>query len=67
MNEFGALEVITDESEMENVKKATATTTWMVPTAQEGKNGSSAGPFVLRVLKEEYLGFIIGWSFENLG
>ena len=29
---------------MENVKKATATTTWMVPTAQEGKNGSSAGP-----------------------
>uniref|UniRef100_A0A8C0LEW7 L3MBTL histone methyl-lysine binding protein 3 n=1 Tax=Canis lupus dingo TaxID=286419 RepID=A0A8C0LEW7_CANLU len=44
VNEFGALEVITDESEMENVKKATATTTWMVPTAQEGKNGSSAGP-----------------------
>ncbi|XP_037376268.1 lethal(3)malignant brain tumor-like protein 3 isoform X1 [Talpa occidentalis] len=35
VNEFGALEVITDESEMENVKKATATTTWMVPTAQE--------------------------------
>lgn len=27
---------------MENVKKATATTTWMVPTAQEGKSGSSA-------------------------
>lgn len=37
---------------MENVKKATATTTWMVPTAQEGKNGSSALPFlVLKVLK----------------
>ncbi|XP_023369245.1 lethal(3)malignant brain tumor-like protein 3 isoform X2 [Otolemur garnettii] len=35
VNEFGALEVITDESEMENVRKATATTTWMVPTAQE--------------------------------
>ncbi|XP_067322873.1 lethal(3)malignant brain tumor-like protein 3 isoform X1 [Anolis sagrei] len=35
VNEFGALEVITDETEMENVKKATATTTWMVPTAQE--------------------------------
>ncbi|NWQ73864.1 LMBL3 protein, partial [Columbina picui] len=37
VNEFGALEVITDETEMENVKKATATTTWMVPTAQEGQ------------------------------
>lgn len=37
MNEFGALEVITDETEMESVKKATATTTWMVPTAQEGQ------------------------------
>ncbi|NXL38425.1 LMBL3 protein, partial [Glaucidium brasilianum] len=36
VNEFGALEVITDETEMESVKKATATTTWMVPTAQEG-------------------------------
>ena len=35
VNEFGALEVITDESEMESVKKATATTTWMVPTAQD--------------------------------
>ncbi|KAM6081315.1 lethal(3)malignant brain tumor-like protein 3 isoform 1-T4 [Chlamydotis macqueenii] len=35
VNEFGALEVITDETEMESVKKATATTTWMVPTAQE--------------------------------
>lgn len=39
VNEFGALEVITDESEMDSVKKATATTTWMVPTAQEGKAG----------------------------
>lgn len=37
VNEFGALEVITDESEMESVKKATATTTWVVPTAQEGQ------------------------------
>uniref|UniRef100_A0A8C6ZDK1 L3MBTL histone methyl-lysine binding protein 3 n=1 Tax=Nothoprocta perdicaria TaxID=30464 RepID=A0A8C6ZDK1_NOTPE len=36
VNEFGALEVITDETEIESVKKATATTTWMVPTAQEG-------------------------------
>lgn len=31
---------------MENVKKATATTTWMVPTAQEGKNGSSTLSFL---------------------
>ncbi|NXC48480.1 LMBL3 protein, partial [Penelope pileata] len=37
VNEFGALEVITDETETESVKKATATTTWMVPTAQEGQ------------------------------
>lgn len=37
MNEFGALEVITDVTEMESVKKATATTTWMVPTVQEGQ------------------------------
>ncbi|NXE48977.1 LMBL3 protein, partial [Casuarius casuarius] len=37
VNEFGALEVITDETEIESVKKATATTTWMVPTAQEGQ------------------------------
>uniref|UniRef100_A0A8C9LC31 L3MBTL histone methyl-lysine binding protein 3 n=1 Tax=Pavo cristatus TaxID=9049 RepID=A0A8C9LC31_PAVCR len=37
VNEFGALEVITDENEMESVKKAMATTTWMVPTAQEGQ------------------------------
>ncbi|KAK7835361.1 hypothetical protein U0070_017897 [Myodes glareolus] len=42
VNEFGALEVITDESEMDSVKKATATTTWMVPTAQEGKAGPPA-------------------------
>ncbi|XP_034274672.1 lethal(3)malignant brain tumor-like protein 3 isoform X3 [Pantherophis guttatus] len=35
VNEFGALEVITDVTEMESVKKATATTTWMVPTVQE--------------------------------
>ncbi|XP_013921480.1 PREDICTED: lethal(3)malignant brain tumor-like protein 3 [Thamnophis sirtalis] len=38
VNEFGALEVITDVTEMESVKKATATTTWMVPTVQEEKN-----------------------------
>lgn len=31
---------------MESVKKATATTTWMVPTAQEGKNGCSVLPFL---------------------
>lgn len=48
VNEFGALEVITDESEMDSVKKATATTTWMVPTAQEGKAGPpAAGVFSL--------------------
>ncbi|KAH0622298.1 hypothetical protein JD844_024478 [Phrynosoma platyrhinos] len=35
VNEFGALEVITDETEMESVKKASATTTWMVPNVQE--------------------------------
>ncbi|XP_064412192.1 lethal(3)malignant brain tumor-like protein 3 [Latimeria chalumnae] len=35
VNEFGALEVITEEAEVESVKKATATTTWTVPTAQE--------------------------------
>uniref|UniRef100_A0A8C4VKP1 L3MBTL histone methyl-lysine binding protein 3 n=1 Tax=Gopherus evgoodei TaxID=1825980 RepID=A0A8C4VKP1_9SAUR len=37
VNEFGALEVITDETEMESVKKATATTTWMVPTPPPSK------------------------------
>ncbi|XP_051780177.1 lethal(3)malignant brain tumor-like protein 3 [Erpetoichthys calabaricus] len=35
VNEFGVLEVITDDAEVENVKKAHATTTWSVPTAQE--------------------------------
>ncbi|MGH0147203.1 UNVERIFIED_CONTAM: hypothetical protein FKN15_055745 [Acipenser sinensis] len=35
VNEFGVLEVITDEAEVESVKKAHATTTWAVPTAQE--------------------------------
>ncbi|PKU29535.1 lethal malignant brain tumor-like protein 3 isoform x1 [Limosa lapponica baueri] len=43
VNEFGALEVITDETEMESVKKATATTTWMVPTAQEGETFTPVG------------------------
>ncbi|NXL50808.1 LMBL3 protein, partial [Podilymbus podiceps] len=45
VNEFGALEVITDETEMESVKKATATTTWMVPTAQEGHYFSHCAAF----------------------
>ncbi|NXT44233.1 LMBL3 protein, partial [Pelecanoides urinatrix] len=44
VNEFGALEVITDETEMESVKKATATTTWMVPTAQEGQMVGNVSP-----------------------
>ncbi|XP_053142349.1 lethal(3)malignant brain tumor-like protein 3 isoform X2 [Hemicordylus capensis] len=44
VNEFGALEVITDETEMEGVKKATATTTWMVPTAQEAFSEKTEGP-----------------------
>ncbi|KAM5228437.1 lethal(3)malignant brain tumor-like protein 3 isoform 2-T2 [Ctenodactylus gundi] len=48
VNEFGALEVITDESEMENVKKATATTTWMVPTAQEVFSEKTGLPFRLK-------------------
>ncbi|XP_071597063.1 lethal(3)malignant brain tumor-like protein 3 isoform X5 [Heliangelus exortis] len=48
VNEFGALEVITDESEMESVKKATATTTWMVPTAQEAFSEKSGIPTRLK-------------------
>ncbi|XP_006834736.1 PREDICTED: lethal(3)malignant brain tumor-like protein 3 isoform X2 [Chrysochloris asiatica] len=48
VNEFGALEVITDETEMENVKKATATTTWMVPTAQEVLSEKTGMPFRLK-------------------
>lgn len=47
VNEFGALEVITDDTEMDSVKKATATTTWMVPTAQEGKASPPAADFFL--------------------
>ncbi|KAB5517065.1 hypothetical protein PHYPO_G00185170 [Pangasianodon hypophthalmus] len=35
VNEFGVLEVITDAGDEEGVKKAHATTTWSVPTAQE--------------------------------
>ncbi|XP_072533233.1 lethal(3)malignant brain tumor-like protein 3 isoform X2 [Salminus brasiliensis] len=35
VNEFGVLEVITDEGDEEGVKKAHAKTTWSVPTAQE--------------------------------
>ncbi|XP_071469135.1 lethal(3)malignant brain tumor-like protein 3 isoform X4 [Marmota flaviventris] len=58
VNEFGALEVITDESEMENVKKATATTTWMVPTAQEVFSEKTGVPFRLKdPLKVEGLQF----------
>ncbi|XP_031236515.1 lethal(3)malignant brain tumor-like protein 3 isoform X2 [Mastomys coucha] len=48
VNEFGALEVITDESEMESVKKATATTTWMVPTAQDVFSEKTGIPFRLK-------------------
>ncbi|XP_064846962.1 lethal(3)malignant brain tumor-like protein 3 isoform X2 [Oncorhynchus masou masou] len=35
VNEFGVLEVLTEEGEDESVKKAHATITWAVPTAQE--------------------------------
>ncbi|MBN3303607.1 LMBL3 protein, partial [Amia calva] len=45
-NEFGVLEVITDESEVESVKKAHATTTWTVPTVQEGKTFSASQTIV---------------------
>ncbi|XP_066035298.1 lethal(3)malignant brain tumor-like protein 3 isoform X6 [Chamaea fasciata] len=48
VNEFGALEVITDETEMESVKKATATTTWMVPTAQEAFSEKTGIPSRLK-------------------
>ncbi|XP_067402835.1 lethal(3)malignant brain tumor-like protein 3 isoform X2 [Emydura macquarii macquarii] len=48
VNEFGALEVITDETEMENVKKAIATTTWMVPTAQEAFSEKTGIPLKLK-------------------
>ncbi|XP_019375839.1 PREDICTED: lethal(3)malignant brain tumor-like protein 3 isoform X1 [Gavialis gangeticus] len=48
VNEFGALEVITDETEIESVKKATATTTWMVPTAQEAFSEKMGIPMKLK-------------------
>ncbi|XP_025895048.1 lethal(3)malignant brain tumor-like protein 3 [Nothoprocta perdicaria] len=48
VNEFGALEVITDETEIESVKKATATTTWMVPTAQEAFSEKTGIPTKLK-------------------
>ncbi|XP_071007731.1 lethal(3)malignant brain tumor-like protein 3 [Oncorhynchus clarkii lewisi] len=35
VNEFGVLEVLTEEGEDESVKKAHATITWAVPTARE--------------------------------
>ncbi|XP_030638762.1 lethal(3)malignant brain tumor-like protein 3 [Chanos chanos] len=38
VNEFGVLEVITDAADEEGVKKAHATTTWAVPTAQEAQS-----------------------------
>lgn len=37
VNEFGVLEVITDDMDEEKGRRAHATTTWTVPTAQEGK------------------------------
>ena len=37
VNEFGVLEVLTEEGDDERVKKSHATTTWAVPTVQEGK------------------------------
>lgn len=49
VNEFGVLEVITEDAEPEGIKKAHATTTWAIPTAQEGKHclfmPSTAGHF----------------------
>ncbi|KAM9006002.1 lethal(3)malignant brain tumor-like protein 3 [Sarcophilus harrisii] len=58
VNEFGALEVITDETEIESVKKATATTTWMVPTAQEVFSEKTGVPFRLKeTMKVEGLQF----------
>lgn len=48
VNEFGALEVITDDTEMDSVKKATATTTWMVPTAQEVFSEKTGASFRLK-------------------
>ncbi|KAK6489089.1 lethal(3)malignant brain tumor-like protein 3 isoform X1 [Huso huso] len=45
VNEFGVLEVITDEAEVESGKKAHATTTWAVPTAQEAFSETQATPF----------------------
>uniref|UniRef100_A0A3P8YX90 SAM domain-containing protein n=1 Tax=Esox lucius TaxID=8010 RepID=A0A3P8YX90_ESOLU len=40
VNEFGVLEVITEEGDEECMKKAHATTTWAVPTAQEALSES---------------------------
>ncbi|KAK6297347.1 hypothetical protein J4Q44_G00319300 [Coregonus suidteri] len=42
VNEFGVLEVLTEEGEDESVKKAHATITWAVPTAQEALSDSAA-------------------------
>uniref|UniRef100_A0A4W3I4R9 L3MBTL histone methyl-lysine binding protein 3 n=1 Tax=Callorhinchus milii TaxID=7868 RepID=A0A4W3I4R9_CALMI len=42
INEFGALEIITDEAEVERIKKASATKTWNVPIVHEVLAGNSA-------------------------
>ncbi|XP_048860554.1 lethal(3)malignant brain tumor-like protein 3 isoform X1 [Brienomyrus brachyistius] len=43
VNEFGVLEVITEDAEPEGIKKAHATTTWAIPTAQEAFSASTPG------------------------
>uniref|UniRef100_A0A8C7UJ52 L3MBTL histone methyl-lysine binding protein 3 n=1 Tax=Oncorhynchus mykiss TaxID=8022 RepID=A0A8C7UJ52_ONCMY len=50
VNEFGVLEVLTEEGEDESVKKAHATITWAVPTAQEGKMAWFNGQWAQRGL-----------------
>uniref|UniRef100_A0A674AAB4 L3MBTL histone methyl-lysine binding protein 3 n=1 Tax=Salmo trutta TaxID=8032 RepID=A0A674AAB4_SALTR len=50
VNEFGVLEVLTEEGEDESVKKAHATITWAVPTAQEGKMAWFKGQWAQRGL-----------------
>ena len=56
---------------MENFKKATATTTWMVPTAQEGKSGPSALSFLFfffwRVFNVRLRFYNNRLNFENPG
>uniref|UniRef100_A0A8C7S4I0 L3MBTL histone methyl-lysine binding protein 3 n=1 Tax=Oncorhynchus mykiss TaxID=8022 RepID=A0A8C7S4I0_ONCMY len=50
VNEFGVLEVLTEEGEDESVKKAHATITWAVPTAQEVGVSKLLTGTVLRIL-----------------